>query len=494
MPRASVAVFSNLLALSGLMLSACSGSATPGSTEGAAREATGSSGSAAAKPESAEYEAAYRIGSQAYTYGLPLVVTDLTYRTMTSVPISEGAYGPVNQFNNVRAANTSKSTAVVAPGSTSLSSIAWLDLREQPQVLHVPEVVDHFFVLALIDPYTTNIHNFGTAAATAPGDYVLTGPGQEDAAIPAGTTQVKVDYSRIWIIGSTQLKNAADVANVVKIQDGYQLTPLSSYGIAAPSQAAQPTDSQAPSPVAASMPSGLAFFDRLGELLAAFPPPAAQQADVARFASVGIGANLVTSEQKLSPDTVRGLTDAVAAGPQSIQAATQELVKRSAGTHRGYLLGGFGDYGTNYQLRAVISQIGLGAFVPQQAIYAMAWSDDAGQALTGEKSYVLHLEKAPPTSEGWSLTVYNLRGQLIENSEQRHAFTNTSDLTRNADGSVDFYLQADKPTDSAKQANWLPVGGDGFEVTWRLFAPQPAEVDPILQGSGWQPPAITPAG
>ena len=97
-------------------------------------------GASGPEQQSADYQKGYRLGLEAYTYGLPLMVTNATYQTMTSVNVSNGAYGPVNQFNNVRGANNAGSKAVVAPGSTSLSSIAWLDLRDEPQVLHVPEV------------------------------------------------------------------------------------------------------------------------------------------------------------------------------------------------------------------------------------------------------------------------------------------------------------------------------------------------------------------
>ena len=109
-----------------------------------------------------DYNKGYEIGLEAYTYGLPLLVTEVTFQTMTSINISAGAYGPVNQFNNVRTLNDPNSTAVVAPGANSLSSIAWLDLSKEPQVLHVPDVVDHFFVLAFIDPYTNDVINFGS--------------------------------------------------------------------------------------------------------------------------------------------------------------------------------------------------------------------------------------------------------------------------------------------------------------------------------------------
>jgi hypothetical protein len=447
--------------------------------------------STATPPKSPDYDKGYRLGMEAYTYGLPLLVTNKTFLTMTSVNVSQGAYGPVNQFNNVRGVNTASSKAVVAPGSTGLSSIAWLDLTAEPQVLHVPEVKDHIFVLALIDPYTENIKNFGTASNTAPGDYVIAGPGQQDATIPAGAQRLDVDYSRIWIIGSTQLKGPDDVPTVNQIQDGYTLTPLSKYG----------TDYKPPVPAQAetsatvfAVPNGMAFYDTLGEQLERFPPPAADDAQLKKLADVGIGPGMTPStDSKLSSETVRGLTDAVAAGPAQIGKDTKRLFAKGFGKHNGYLLGGFGTYGTDYTLRAVVSQVGLGAFVPQQAMYAMSWSDHDKTALTGSTDYVLHMASPPPVTEGWSLTVYSLTGTLMANPLNRYAFSNTSTLTANADGSIDFYVQSTEPTDAAKVSNWLPVEeGQGFEVMWRFFAPSADKIDGILDGRGWQPPAITP--
>jgi hypothetical protein len=445
----------------------------------------------AAKPESA-YAKAYKLGLEAYTYGLPLLVTNATFQTMTSVNVTEGAFGPVNQFNSVRSPNNAGSKAVVAPGATGLSSIAWLDLRSEPHVLHVPQVTDHYFVLALIDPYTENLVNLGTASNTKPGDYVIAGPGQKNVKIPKGTQRIDVDYSRIWIIGSTQLSGPDDVPNVNKIQDGYTLTPLSKYG--------NPYQPPAPStPVTTvtdySVPTGIQFFDVLGQQLALFPPPARDNAELRKLAAVGIGPGMTPSkDSKLSSDTLKGLNDAVAAGPGQIKKHTQEIYLADFGKYDGYLLGGFGQYGTNYKLRAVISQIGLGAFIPHQAIYAMAWSDHDKKALSGSTRYVLHMKSAPPTNEGWSLTVYDLHGALIPNPINRYAFTNSSQITRNADGSVDFYLQADQPSNPAQANNWLPIAsGQGFEVAWRLFAPNPDKITSILDGKGWQPPAIEPA-
>ena len=448
--------------------------------------------SASATTRSAAYQQAYTIGLEAYTYGLPLLTTNATFLTMTSVNVSSGTYGPVNQFNNVRTVNTPSSTAVVAPGATSLSSIAWLDLSSEAQVLHVPKVSGHYFVLAFLDPYTENIVNFGTASGTAPGDYVIVGPGQGGSSSPAGTHRIDVDYSRIWVIGSTQLKSPSDVAAVNAIQDQYAITPLSDYGTAyTPPAPAQPVTTVTEH----AIPTGLAFFDTLGQQLALFPPPSADASELSKLATVGIGPGRTPSQdENLGQDARQGLINAVAAGPARIQQDTKTLYSQGFATHAGYLLGGFGTYGTNYTERAVISQIGLGAFVAHQAIYAMAWSDKDNAALSGSTAYVLHLTSPPPTSEGWSVTVYSLKGALVSNSLGRYSFTSTSTLTSNADGSVDIYLQADQPSDSAKVANWLPTpAGQGFEVTWRLFAPKPSAIGGIVSGGGWQPPAITPS-
>lgn len=99
---------------------------------------------------------------------------------------------------------------------------------------------------------------------------------------------------------------------------------------------------------------------------------------------------------------------------------------------------------------------------------------------------------APPVNEGWTLTVYDLNGRLIPNPIERYEISDTSQLTQNADGSVDIYLQATQPLDHEKENNWLPTSnGQGFEIIWRLLAPKPADIQGILNGTGWQPPAIT---
>ncbi len=438
----------------------------------------------------ADYDNGYEIGLEAYTYGLPLLVTNLTFETMTSVDVSNGSFGPVNQFNNERSLNGPNSTAVVAPGANSLSSIAWLDLSKEPQVVHVPEVLDHNYVLALIDPYTNNILNLGSVYQTLPGDYAVVGPGNMTEQLPVGVHRIDVNFNRIWIIGSTQLKGSSDLENVNSIQDNYTITPLSKYGTNY-----HPTIPTDPNTIIHyyQMPTGLGFFDVLGKLLDQFPPPPADHPILDRLAEVGIGPGMTPSNNPgLNKDTLRGLADAVAAGPAHIKNETQAEFLSSFDEHNGYLVGGFGEYGTNYQLRAVISQIGLGAFTSEQAIFGMSWTDHNKMALMGSTNYILHMDALPPVVEGWTLTVYNLTGAMIPNPINRYQLSGSSNLTKNADGSVDIYLQSTQPSDPSRFNNWLPTptNGQGFEIIWRLLAPNSVDIPYILNGTGWQPPAV----
>src|SRR5262245_25192118 len=98
-----------------------------------------------ASASQAEYDQGMSLGTQAYKYGLPLVTTNKTYLNQTSVNVSNGeGFGPVNQFNPVRELTDADDRSVVAPNYDTLYSIAWLDLKRQPRVIHVPKVKDRY--------------------------------------------------------------------------------------------------------------------------------------------------------------------------------------------------------------------------------------------------------------------------------------------------------------------------------------------------------------
>jgi DNA sulfur modification protein DndE len=447
-----------------------------------------------------DYDKGYQLGLQAYRYGLPLVTTDKTFENQTSIDISnDRGFGPVNQFNPIRKFVTPEDRSVVAPNLDTLYSIAWLDLSDEPQVIHVPKIKDRYFVVPLMSPYTENFANLGSVDRTPPGDYAIVGPDDADVELPKHVTRIVSPYDRVWIIQRTYADNdsAKDMKQVNKIQDEISVIPLSKYprkNWRAPVPANPDTTIDDP-----GLPTGMAFYDKLGDLLAEFPPPAADQPMLDQLATIGVGPGLHPStDASLSPETVAGMTAAIAAGRAAVLGDVQAMYAKTFARDNGYLVTPTGTYGTDYRLRAVVTQVGLGALVPEQSIYPLALLDRLGQPLTGAKKYVVHVPAGgfPPVTENgfWSLTLYDNDGFIVANEIDRYAINDRTDLQYNADGSVDLYLQAEKPTDPAQAQNWLPTPAGAYRLLWRTYGTDQAEIPGILNGTGWKAPAIMPVG
>src|SRR5262249_28159212 len=107
--------------------------------------------------QAAEYAQALELGTQAYVYGVPLLDMERTFQTHTSVNVpDERGNAPVNQFSYVRHLSDPLDRTVVNPNHDTLYSIAWLDLKAQPIVVHVPDSGSRFNVVPLLDPYQEN--------------------------------------------------------------------------------------------------------------------------------------------------------------------------------------------------------------------------------------------------------------------------------------------------------------------------------------------------
>ena len=164
-----------------------------------------------------------------------------------------------------------------------------------------------------------------------------------------------------------------------------------------------------------------------------------------------------------------------------IKAAIKTVYEKSAKKHNGYLLGGFGIYGTDYQLRAVIATIGLVLLFGSGHV-RIDFTSDTMKPLNGAGQYVMHLAEMPPATEGWSITVYDSKGALIQNQIE-YQFNQLSELYQNANGSFDIFFQSAKPESVLEVQNWLPVAeGEGFQVIIRVLAPEHDKIQGILEG------------
>lgn len=146
-----------------------------------------------------------------------------------------------------------------------------------------------------------------------------------------------------------------------------------------------------------------------------------------------------------------------------------------------------GQYGTEYNIRAVVARVGLGANLPQDAMYPSTHLDDQGRVLNGHHAYRIHFaaDQLPPVNAFWSVTAYGTDNFLIANAENKYAVGSLSSLTPNADGSIDILIQA-SPPGKGMDKHWLPVKpGEDFVLNARLYWPQPQALD-----GRWGMPAV----
>ena len=182
------------------------------------------------------------------------------------------------------------------------------------------------------------------------------------------------------------------------------------------------------------------FFTRLARLMVDNPPAPADAPMLAKLARIGVAPGR-------PPDWGPLERGAVSLG----RWIAERRVRRELTQPRDLVHGWstppamLGDYGTHYNIRAVVAMVGLGANLPADATYPNVRVDAAGQPLHGSHRYRLHFApgQLPPVHAFWSVTAYGADDFLIDNPLGRHALGDRDPLVFNADGSLDLWVQAD---------------------------------------------------
>ena len=281
---------------------------------------------ASAEEYNKEYEHALSVGTQAYVYGEPLLDMQRVFQSETSVTVADHAGdAPVNQLSHFTDLANTKEGVVVAPNADTLYSIAWLQLKPQPIVLHVPSSGGRLNVVELLTPYTENFGHVGEGASgiLAPGNYVIaSGKTYEGLEEVQGMKVIHSPYDRAWLIARTEVKSHEDLPNAAAIQAETKLVPLNrwkkeglNYQPPAPeTEIHTPTEYHVPGTQTGE--DALAYWTALGAALKQFKPPAADSTELALLKTVGIGpGKSPANNSKLGPGTLAGLRAAVAAGP-----------------------------------------------------------------------------------------------------------------------------------------------------------------------------------
>jgi hypothetical protein len=432
-----------------------------------------------------------------FIYGLPIV---MNYAVMYaySVDRASGQFkAPFNQISNEHRVFTYKDTAIVTPNSDTPYSTMFMDLRAEPLVLSVPAVdPKRYYSVMLCDGNTYNYGYIGSrATGSDAGDYMVIGP-EWRGPTPPGIKRVFRSSTQFSAAAyRTQLFNADDMDNVIKVQNGYKVRTLSSYL----------NQSPPPPPRAIEFPKidkeliKTNFFDYLDFALQ-FAPAQANEAEIRdQLARIGVGTSKTVNFKSLSLEDKAEIALGMKEGDRKVDEAVAGNGKDINGWRIGSLFGDSAYFNGDWLKRATAAKVGIYGNDAAEAMYPYTRTDGNGQMLDGSQhKYTLTFAagQLPPVNAFWSVTMYDGKTQLlIENPINRYLVNSPMlpAMKKNADGSVTIYIQNKSPG-SDKEANWLPAPDGPIYLVMRLYWPKeiPPSILPAGEGT-WQPPGVVRA-
>ena len=207
------------------------------------------------------------------------------------------------------------------------------------------------------------------------------------------------------------------------------------------------------------------FFSELATLMGPNPPSAADAPVERQMARIGIVPGKPFDWDKLGPDIQREISRGVTEGEHYV---TEVGLKIPGSTKaNGWLVNleqGWGDYGTNYSLRAAAAFSALGAVLPQDDTYFVV----GGDAKRDNYTVTFPANQTPPANAAWGTDMYDTNLHLVNNPVNRYAIgPHLAPVSYNSDGSLTVYVQNEEPSAANQQQTYsrLPTADSLLSCT-----------------------------
>lgn len=169
------------------------------------------------------------IGTIAFIYFWPRITVGGFRRIFTTRGLGGGPI-PVNTLYAVpeSPSQSAASGSVLATGTDDLLYLGgWLDVKDEPRVLHVPEMDGRYYSVQLTDPASgANFAYVGTrATGTAAGDFLLCAPAWSGT-VPAGIARIDVPHRTALVIGRVFVADEQDRPAAYGLARLIRLAPL----------------------------------------------------------------------------------------------------------------------------------------------------------------------------------------------------------------------------------------------------------------------------
>ncbi len=405
---------------------------------------------------SARRELARMIAFDGVVYGLPAVYQ---YAQMCRQYSVEG--WALGAFLHERELARPGFAAFRVPNVDTLYSNAWLDLRDGPVIVDLPDFGDRYYTLNLLDGFG-NAANISRRTIGDARQIWLVSP-TDDTEVPSDAVRLRVGSELMWVLMRIQV--VGDEAEVHRLQDAVVLRRADGGSVADAGRIGVLVD---PDEV---MTDWRAFFRGLDAALRLIGVPAHDLVLVGRLSLLGLTGEAQLDLEELDPEIRAGTEAGFAEGMKVIDACRPQLGEPiPTGWTK---VCDKGAHGVNYLSRAVMSHVGLGANVVEENTSFNTYADVDGRPLDGLSGrYEVRLDTPPPAGAFWSVTMYDGDGFLVPNPIGRYAVGSaTSELVVDADGSVTIAIQAEEEAGGVR--NWLPSPQGRFFLVLRIYQPGP---------------------
>jgi hypothetical protein len=418
--------------------------------------------------------ALHRRAVEAVIWGMPAV----NFERMLQAAIASG--GKANQVIYwSRPVNPKNQT--LTPNPDTIYFNPFYDTRSGPVMLEVPPAEQDAVIVGSVDDAWQNaLEDVGPAGAdkVKGGRYLITPPGYKQQA-PSGSIVLPSDTYRGFVILRSNFKSQSDSDIAAAVAYGKR---IKMYPLNADPDATVYVDVYDKS-FDATIPYDWRFFESLNRFVQVEPWLTRDKAMIDMLKSIGI-----EKGKPFNPDAkTKAIFDAAAREARAeIDARYGELFipPFNPGTHWAVpaskeVVEGMGtafadansypvfDRAVSYAMGYFSAKrLGAGQF------YLMTIKDNAGRAFDGKKTYRLTVPPNAPVKQYWSATAYDRQTHtLIGNLTRASRASNSADLQKNVDGSVDVYFGCRAP--EGKESNWVPTDAQRqFEVLFRLYGPE----------------------
>ncbi len=429
------------------------------------------------------YDRRLSVATNAFIYSYPLVLMELTRRGLRE--------SPMNQFYHHSQMTTAKSRSEAFANPDLLTSTLWYDIRVNPLVIQSGESKNRFFELSFKDMWSEVFATPGSALEMDEALRLVLVPEGYRGELPPGYKVITAPTPVGLITARIELKGASDLIRAKTFQGtlaGMSLKEWKNKTIFAQKTSAAIYNSAELSPYDQLEQMNVEeYFQLFNRLLSANPPRSSDWNIIEEMKEIGVSSDRIFRLKDLGTELQKAINEGRQTALVLIKNYQQGVIENGWDISKENT----GRFGSSYLSRASAAWRGNSSHLATSYIEATTKVDFSGQMLDGNSDYTLRFltDQLPQANSFWSLTIYNARGELIENRNNHYGLTSRENLLYEKDGSLVVYLQPHKTT-NRNINNWLPTPREAFSVSLRLYAPGMA----ALTGEWMVPPIVKTPG